>query len=210
MTASNSMLIAARRSLIVLAVALTVTAGVFFVTRYLADRAKNQTLQLEQQKIQGDATLQQKQVDAASLREGIDLFEALRAQGMVGSPDREAWVEQLVATRERMGLPNTLTYILQPPKPLIQQGSEFASAAVDSGADPDAPSGPVFHDLDFKISGIHEGELLVLLSTYQSHVKGRFRVNTCALSAPQEAGLSASCTLRFFTLPGSRAKAVQP
>ncbi len=204
MSTGQAILIGARRSLIVLAAALTVAAGVLFGARYLADQVKNQMLQLQQQEAQGKATLQQKQVDVTILRDGIDKFETLRGQGMIGLPDREAWVEQLVVARERIGLPSTLTYTLQPPKPVQRQGAETSLAPVESGAIAEATDGPLFHDLEFKISRIHEGELLALLRDYQSHVKGRFRINACALTVPIENGLSASCTLRFFTLPGPK------
>ena len=211
MSASNQILIAARRSLIVLGVAVTITVGVFFGVRYLTDREGNQMLQLQQQEAQAQATLEQKQADATTLQEGMRQFDTLRQQGLVGVPQREGWVEQLPITREQMGLPPALTYILQPAKPLTQQDAESAPVAVEpqdaAGA---APSGPVFHDLEFQISGIHEGELLAFLAAYQSQVKGRFRVNACSLTAPLETGLTAACTLRFFTLPLPVAKAEAP
>lgn len=210
MSASNQILSAARRSLIVLGVAMTMTVGAFFGVRYLTDREGNQMQQLQQQEAQAQATLQQKQADTTTLQEGMRQFDTLREQGLVGLPEREGWVEQLLATREQMGLPNTLTYILQPAKPLAQQDAEVSGVAAEPQNAAEAPSGPVFHDLEFQLSGIHEGELLAFLSTYQSQVKGRFRVNGCALTAPLETGLTAACTLRFFTLPLPVAAAVTP
>jgi hypothetical protein len=62
-------------------------------------------------------------------------------------------------------------------------------------------SGPSYHDLEFELSKVQEEELLLLLSNYQAHVKGRFRVNSCKLLSRTETGLTALCTLRFFTLP---------
>ncbi len=204
MSARKEILIGARRSLIALTVVLIATGGVFFGAQYLADQVKNQILQLQQQQAQNEITLKQKLIDATSLREGMDNFETLRKQGLVGLPAREAWVEQLIASRAKMGLPSTLTYTLQPPKPLKQQDAQALPATVEPGSIAEATDGPLLHDLEFKISAIHEDELLALLRDYQSHVMGRFRVNACTLATPLENGLSASCTLRFFTLPDPR------
>ena len=204
MSANKAIFIGARRSLIALSAALVTTGGVFFGAQYLVDQARNQIQQLQQQQAQDETALKQKLIDATSLHEGIDKFETLRKQGLVGLPAREAWVEQLISTRAKLGLPSTLTYTLLPPKPLKQQGAESALATAEPGAVAEATDGPLFHDLEFKISAIHEDELLALLRDYQSHVMGRFRVNACTLATPLENGLSASCTLRFFTLPDPR------
>jgi hypothetical protein len=203
MSAYKKILIAARRSLIVLAVTLTATVGLFVGARYLAEQAKIQQQTVQQLEAQSVASLGEKQADAVSLVDEIHQFKALQEQGLVGLADREGWVEQLIVSRDLLALPNTLTYTLQPPKLLTQQGEE---TAVVTG-EPDAMAdGPSFHDLDFQINDIHEGELLALLRVYQSRVKGRFRVNACSLAEPSETGLTIRCTLRFLTLPVDRAK----
>ncbi len=209
MSANQRILLASRRSLIALGLALFATVGVWQGGRYLAQQAKTQQLNLQQLAVQSEASLREKEADAVSLQEEIDQFEALTEQGLVGRADREGWVEQLIASREQLGLPNTLTYTLQPPKPLTQQGVEAPAASGELGGGAEAPEGPLFHDLEFQISDIHEGELLAFLRLYQSRVKGRFRVNECSLTEPSAAGLSVRCTLRFFTLPVHTAKAGQ-
>ena len=97
-----------------------------------------------------------------------------------------------------------LSYTLQPPMPVSSQGDSASDAGAAPAASPAAPGDAtqaVFHDLDVALTNIHEQELLAFLEDYRGHVKGRFRVNACALSARTEAGLTARCTLRFFTLP---------
>ncbi len=95
-------------------------------------------------------------------------------------------VDQLLAAHQRSGLrADTLEYTLQVAKPL---GAEVAL------------TGPMFHDLDFVLRDVHETEVLSLLQDYQARVQGRFRVDACSLSERSETGLSARCTLRFFTL----------
>ncbi len=210
MSARHKILVSARRSLVALAVALVLTLGVFLAARYLADQATDQILQLQQQEAEGEADLEKKQLDTTSLQNGIAEFETLRQQGMVGLPEREAWVEQLIASRERLNLPNTLTYILQSPQPLTQQVNVPAEVPAEQDGVVETVETPLFHDLEFQMIGIHEDELLALLRTYYSQVKGRFRVNSCSLSAPLENGLTANCTLRFFTLPVPSPKPATP
>jgi hypothetical protein len=92
-----------------------------------------------------------------------------------------------------------MSYTLLAPTPFGVQGGPFVTTA-PSTTDAATVINPEFHDLEIAISGIHEEELLLLLKDYQTRVKGRFRVNTCSLTDRSEAGLSAHCTLRFFTL----------
>lgn len=194
----------ARRSLILLTV--TVLLGVAFYggTAWLKERSRLQFSQLQQQVSASQANLASLQGDLANLQADVGRFAALREQGVVGRADRAAWVEQLLASRARTGLPDTLSYTLQPPLPVSLQGN----LANDGGAAPSVPEAApgdaaqaVFHDLEVALTNIHEQELLAFLEDYRGHVKGRFRVNTCVLSGRTENGLVARCTLRFFTLP---------
>lgn len=196
----------ARRSLIVLAAALAIGVALYAGSRFFKDRMRVELAQAQELESASQASLSEKQADLANLQTKINRFNLLRQQGMVGVADREGWVEQLVASHQRTGLPNTLIYTLQAPKPLPMPGGAVAGAEApvpvapaDSGTG--SPPDPLFHDLDIELAGIHEEELLALLRDYQAQVKGRFRVNACTLSARTESGLSARCTLRFFTLP---------
>lgn len=195
----------ARRCLIVLAAALLIGLALYLGSRFFKDRGQAQLAQAQRGESANQASLAEKQSDLANMQAEISRFNRLRQQGMVGTPEREAWVEQLVASRQRTGLPDTLVYTLQAPKPLALQamdaaGNEATPATTETG--PDAVA-PVFHDLDFAVASIHEEELLALLQNYRAQVKGRFRVNACLLSDRTETGLTARCTLRFFTLPGA-------
>lgn len=193
----------ARRSLMVLAAAIAIALALYLGSRYFKDRMQMQLVQVQQIETSNQASLAEKQADLASLQAEIIHFNLLRQQGMVGVPDRAGWVEQLTASRQRTGMPDTLAYTLQAPKPLsLQNGTnptaEPADAATAEG------DGAMFHDLNIEFSSIHEAELLAFLHDYQTHVKGLFRVDGCTLSMRTETGLSARCTLRFFTLPDAR------
>lgn len=194
----------ARRSLMVLIAALLIALALYLGSSYFKDRGQGQLTQAQQAESASRASLAEQQATLANMQAEISRFNRLRQQGMVGPPDREGWVEQLLASRQRTGLPDTLVYALQAPKTLdLQAGA--ANAAETAPASPvagtGAMSGPLFHDLVIELTSIHEEELLALLRDYQAQVKGRFRVNACLLSNRTETGLAAHCTLRFFTLP---------
>lgn len=194
----------ARRSLIVLAVALAIAAALYAGSGFFKNRMHAELAQVQQLQGASRASLAEKQSDLGNLHTEISRFSKLRQQGMVGVADRAGWAEELVASRQRTGLPDTLVYTLQTPKPLALQngpatGAEVVAAPADSGTG--GSTDPLFHDLDFELSNIHEDELLAFLQDYEANVKGRFRINACALSARTETGLLARCKLRFFTLP---------
>lgn len=190
----------ARRSLISLAAALALALALYGGSRFFRETERAEVAQLQQLDAASNASLAEKQLDLASLQEKTTRFAVLRQQGLVGIAGREGWAEQLVASHLQAGLPGPLIYTLQAPKPLtLQNGSATGAAATEPGAV--TSSEPVFHDLDFELTNIHEGELLALLRDYQAQVKGRFRIHACTLSNPTDVGLSARCTLRFFTIP---------
>lgn len=190
----------ARRSLLLLGGSLLAALALYLASGYAKNHLQTQLTTTQQTANAQQASLSEKQTDLTNLQAEIDRFNQLRQAGVVGTPDREGWAEQLIASRERMGLPPTLFYTLQAPQPLAQQDSGAAPTAVAS-IDAASVVGPQFHDLDLTLTNLQEEELLALLQDYRAHVKGHFRVNTCTLSTPTPTGLSARCTLRFFTLP---------
>jgi len=204
MSDQQRILALARRSLVLLAITLLLGVALYGGTAWFRERSRTQLSQVQEQVSASQANLSNLQGDLANLQADVGRFAALREQGVVGRADRAAWVEQLLASRARVGLPDTLSYTLQAPVPVSSQGD----SAGDAGATPAAPQAApgdatqaVFHDLEVALTSIHEQELLAFLEDYRGHVKGRFRVNACVLSARTEAGLAARCTLRFFTLP---------
>ncbi len=196
----------ARRWLIVLVGGLSAGLALYFGSLFLKDK-----IQVELSAVQAadnalQTSLAGKQTDLNNLQDDIDRFTVLRQQGLVGKADRAGWIEQLLASHRRSGLPDTLSYALQVPKPLAQQGGAADPAAPQVDAAPGAATGPQFYDLNMELSNIQEEELLALLRDYQAQVNGRFRVNACTLSGRSDIGLSAHCTLRFFTVPDGPTK----
>lgn len=192
----------ARSSLIALALAGVVGLSLFGATYWFSGQAGDQVAQAQDAANAAQTELTQKQTDLSQLEADINQFSLLRQQGLVGTPDRAAWVEQLAVSRVRVGLPDTLTYTLQPPKALTPQDGAVPAPGAPADS-PVAPGQAVYHDLELSLVGVHEEELLSFLKDYQAQVKGRWRLNACSLSSRTEHGLSARCTLRFFTLPSS-------
>jgi hypothetical protein len=158
---------------------------------------------------QAQAALAQSQsalsTQAAAARDGlaelqymqshVERYRQLAQVGLIGPAARESWVQQLMASHQRLALPGPLRYTLHAPEPLpTAEAGPFPDGAV------------LIHDLEFSLSQVHEEEVMALLQDYDARVKGRMRVNSCSFADPTPDGLSAQCSLRFFTLPGPSAQ----
>ncbi len=201
---------AAKRSLVALAVVGVVSAVAVLGLQWWSDSLKSEVTQ-QQMAVQSQrAQLSSKQEDLRNVRSHIKRFEALRAQGLVGTPDRPMWVEELQASHARMGLRSALVYQLQVPKTVVDINA--GTLATPSGASlPDGTTNePLFHDLQLEVRETHEDELLQLIQDYRQHVVGRFRVNACTFMEANENGLKAQCVLRFVTVPLPQTAASAP
>ena len=194
----------ARTSLVTLALSLCLCLALLVLSQHWNLRER-QALEVAQRELAGQrSTLSLRQADLAYLQRHAEQFRQLARLGLTRPAQREAWVAQLLASLQRTGLPDTLRYSLHPAKPVSR------STALDPEA---ADAGQVlasFHELEFTLVGIHEEELLALLQDYADHVPGRFRVNACELAQPTIGGLTAQCTLRFFTVSTDRTVAAAP
>ncbi|KAF0161922.1 MAG: hypothetical protein FD157_4069 [Rhodocyclaceae bacterium] len=193
MTPALSIFKRARRPLNLLAGAIFLSLTLVFGSIYGRDTLKKGLAQSRVQLGAQQPNLTAKQQELRNIQAHIGQFRAFRTQGLVGSADREGWVEQLVVSREQLKLADTLSYTLKPPQAMTD-------AATPDPAVVASPDAPTVHDLDFELKGVHELELLNLLQDYQARVHGRFRLQSCRFSEPTQAGLFAQCTLRFFNL----------
>lgn len=189
----------ARKSLVVLLTILAVSLGLYFGSAYSRGQLTADLAQQQAQISSEQENLAQKQKELDSIQANIQKFRQLQQQGMIGKAKREEWIEQLIATRKQLGLPETLTYTLKQPASLSANPNPEQTPADSTQAV--ASDAPLAHNLEFELRHIHEEELLAFLKTYQSKVNGRFRIQSCRLAEPATNGLLAQCTLRFFTLP---------
>jgi hypothetical protein len=200
MTGWQPILLAARRSLIALAVVALLCVSAVVALHLLASALNTEVVQLGGAVQQQRDQINLKREDLRNVRSHIARFERLRTQGLLGTPDRPLWVEELLASHSRLGLPGPLVYQLQIPKTVTD-----ANAQSPANAPPAAPEGtgedPLVHDLQFELRDVHEGDVLRLIQDFRAHVKGRFRVNACTFAEPRENGMLAQCVLRFVTVP---------
>lgn len=198
----------ARAHLILLAMVSLVCLAFVFGSAYALQQLRNNLEALQAQGASQQASLTEKEQDLASLQANIDKFRGLQQGGLIGAGDREGWVEQLIASRKQLELPETLSYTLKPPR-RRQPGKDDASEAAEPNPTQPSPAPEgtetLVHDLDIELKDIHEGELLALLDDVRAKVRGRFRPQVCRLSSTTESGLTAQCTLRFFTIPAPQA-----
>jgi hypothetical protein len=188
----------ARRSLLALFVSILLVLALYHGSALLKNRQATQLMESKEQTSSLQGRLTRSQADLVNLQAQAGRFRQLSERGLLGAADRAGWVEQLKASVARTGLPlDTLRYTLQEPQALASPAAGAADAAAVN-------AGPSIHDLDFELKNIHEQDLLSLLHDYRVHVRGLFRVQTCTLSEPNEAGLSARCTLRFFNVPDDK------
>lgn len=186
----------ARKSLYMLGIVLVLCAALVAGTQSWATKVNTALAQLLSSVQAQNSLLATKQNDLLNMRDHIKRFEILRTQGMVGTPERAQWVEQLQTSYQALGFGSRIAYQLQAPQPFVD------AAALATGTEGEG-EGPVtqFHDLRFEMRDGHEGDLINLISNYRGAVKGRFRVQSCGLDNAKEAGLNANCVLRFFSVP---------
>lgn len=132
--------------------------------------------------------------DLLSLEEHLTDFRHLSRIGLIGEPDREGWVQNLVAIYNELELPPTLRYALSPPL-------KFVAPAALAGGKQSSPSNVLLHDLDIELSAIHEGEFLYFMERLRSDWQTPFRVERCQLARDLRLGLQIKCTLRLFSMP---------
>ena len=189
MKAWQSIAVHARRGLIALGAALALGLGLVLCAQQWQTRAQRELLSAAGELAAVQARARDRQAELSDVERQSELYWQLVQIGFIAMPEREAWVEQLLASARRTGLSSSLRYTLLAPQPL-------APPATPAAAGHDAQ----FHDLELTLSPVHEEDLLGLLRDLERRPTGPFRVDACQLSEPTPLGLSARCVLRFFTL----------
>lgn len=184
----------ARRSLITLLVVAVLSALAVYGLANLADSVKLSVEQLQGSTQELQTQLDTKRDNLLKVTKHIQRYEELRTKGLIGTPDRPKWAEDLQSSYQRIGFDDKLKYQLQAPQALSTTATEPAPADA-------AATGPLVHDLRFEMYNVHELDVFNLIRDYRDQVKGRFRVNSCTLGDAKDTGLTAQCVLRFLTIP---------
>jgi hypothetical protein len=167
-------------------------------------KAQSELVIVQLAKSTAETDLTAKQNELALFKSNFSRFESLKQKGLVGSANRDNWVEDLVEVHQRSELPQTLGYSLLVPRALV------GANAGNPGANAGATLAPVeLHELEVLLEKIHEVELIQFLNRYQNEVRGLYRLQSSVLSSPGSSGLSANCRLYFFNQPLTPASAAK-
>ncbi len=196
---------AARRSLWLLVCAWSLGAGLILGGSYFSNYLDENNLQLINQNAVQKNDLLRRTEDLTYLEQQIETFRAIAQHGMLGMPERENWGQQVLASRQRLGLPESLTYIVKAPVAIGDQTSLGMPPPAAAGEEREMNL-PLIHDLEIDLRDTHEDELLGLLSDLQANIREPFRVQSCRFLAPAETGVNIQCTLRFFSFPALTAQ----
>jgi hypothetical protein len=188
----------ARNSLIIFAVVLITVVALVMLTQQYANNLANVLAQTQAELQNNQTILQSKEADLENMESHIKRYETLKAQGLVGEPQRALWVENLRNTQLELQLPDTLGVELLVSQPLMMQDSAVTEAEEEAVQ-------PLMHDLVVNFNDVHELEVLNLIAHYKNRVKGRFRLNECKFSNAKETGMDTRCVLRFVTVPAQEA-----
>lgn len=168
------------------------------LTQHQLNQQRKQFQQQQQRLLKQQNALRQQQLDKDFLHQHAGEIQQLRELGLLRTPQRKLWIEQLLAVHQQLALPATLSYTLAP-------AQAIASASLPTATNQPAPPDSLWqHELHIDLRDIHEVELLEfleLLGQYTRAVNAPFQLRACQLSQPKSTGLHAQCQLRFFSLP---------
>ncbi len=182
----------AKIALIIFAFSLVILISSIAVVSYFNTLAASALAQ-KQATLQSTRTeIQALTNDLQSIEANLTSYKHLTQLGLLGEPDRAAWVERFNALYQASGLPPTLRYILAAPKPYTANAT-----AAPTGAQPQALS----HDLQIELTGIHEGEFLTFTDKLAAEWLTPYRIENCDMTRIEEDGLNIKCTMRLFSLP---------
>jgi len=196
MNAYGVVLKPARVALILFAISVAIAViAVVGLARYRA--SQEQILAQTEQRLADTRDSNKKLTyDLDSINRLAAQYQRLSRLGLVGKPDRDAWIEKLKVIYRDTRLPPTLRYTLAPPQLLNPQPVP--------AEDPAAHRNNVLsHDLALELSAIHDGEFLDFMDKLNSDWNAPYRVETCQIARDNEptTGLKIRCTLRIYSLP---------
>jgi hypothetical protein len=186
-----------RRPLIILALALLVSAGVA-VAGYYYENSQREQYEVALSRLNSTHQLY------ANMVNDIDLLDQYRnrygeykSSGLIGEERRLSWIESLESTNEVLRLP-TLTYNLNPQEDFKRPGFKLErDVSVMSSS------------MDLNIGMLHEEDLFALLEGLRLSIRNLFTVDSCSIvrQGPvdrsldtRNANLRTQCTIRWVTI----------
>ena len=186
-----------RRPLIILAVAILITAAVVVVG--------NQYEKAQYEEYQSAlSTLRSTHKRYSSIVNDIDLLDQYRnlyseykSSGLVGEERRLSWIESLESTNQVLRLP-TLGYSLNPQENFVRPGFLLKRGVL-------VMSSP----MELDIGMLHEEDLFALLEGLRLSIRNLFTVDSCSITRQAPVGrsldtrrtnLQSRCSIRWVTI----------
>lgn len=186
-----------RRPLIILALALVLSAGVT-VAGYYYENSQREQYQVALSALNSTHRLYSNIVNDIDLLDQYrNLYSEYKSSGLVGEERRLSWIESLESTNDVLRLP-TLTYNLNPQE-------DFQRPGLKLDRDVSVMSSP----MDLTIGMLHEEDLFALLEGLHLSIHNLFTVDSCSISRQgavsqsldtRNSNLSTQCTIRWVTI----------
>ena len=186
-----------RRPIILVLVALTVSAALAFVG-WQYERIQSEKYQTALSQLQSTHRIYSNIVNDIDLIDQYrSLYNEYKSSGLVGEERRLSWIESLEATNEVLRLP-TLNYALNP-----QEDFERPKFRPKRGVE--VKSSP----MELNMGLLHEEDLFALLEGLRLSIRNLFTVDSCQISRDtpvdrsldtKRTNLRSSCLIRWVTI----------
>jgi hypothetical protein len=186
-----------RRPLIILAVAILITAAVVVVGNQY-EKAQYEEYQSALSTLRSTHKLYSSIVNDIDLLDQYrNLYSEYKSSGLVGEERRLSWIESLESTNQVLRLP-TLGYSLNPQETFVRPGF-LLKRGVSVMRSP----------MELNIGMLHEEDLFALLEGLHLSIQNLFTVDSCSITRQADVGdsldtrqtnLQSRCSIRWVTI----------
>lgn len=188
----------ARVALILFALSMLTAFALVAGLAKLRNETERSILQTEKQLADTRKNVRNLTFDLDTINQLAAKYKRLTQLGFIGEADRDSWAQRLESIFHDTRLPPTLRYTLAAP-------ALFNPQVVPDDAPTAYQNRVLLHDLNFELSGIHEGEFLGFMNKLGSDWHTPYRVDTCQFARGEAnepiTGLQIKCTIQLYSLP---------
>lgn len=196
MNAYSVVLKPARKALLLFALSVGIAITALIGLAHFRAIQEQAVMRTEQQLTDTRTEISKLTFDLESINRLAEKYQHLDRLGLVGKPDRDAWVESLKNLYRDTRLPPTLLYTLAP--------AQLMNTLAVPADNPKAYLNNVlFHDLTLELSAIHDGEFLDFMDKLDQQWRASYRMESCNLirEADPASGLQIRCVLQIYSIP---------
>jgi hypothetical protein len=186
-----------RRPLIILAVAVLISAAVIMVG-YDYENVQHKEYQTALSTLRSTHKLYSSIVNDIDLLDQYrSLYSEYKSTGLVGQERRLSWIESLESTNQVLRLP-TLGYSLNPQEAFLRPGFKLKRGV-------SVMSSP----MELKMGLLHEEDMFALLEGLRLSIQNLFTVDSCSITRnagversldTRRANLQSKCSIRWVTI----------